>query len=160
MIRFLQTPSRAKKIVLSGLLLLICAAMVITLVPGGFLGDTFGLGGPGQGVLAKVGDQEVTAFEAQQVARNMVRQQFPKGAPEQLMPFFLQRAVQYLVQQKAMLTEAERLGLRVTDAELANFLQHGQFGPVLFPNGQFVGQEAYERFIEQNFNYTVPTLFL
>ena len=34
MIRFLQTPGRTKKIVLGGLLLIICAAMVITLVPG------------------------------------------------------------------------------------------------------------------------------
>ncbi len=34
MIRFLQTEGPVKKIVLSGLLLLICAAMAITLIPG------------------------------------------------------------------------------------------------------------------------------
>jgi len=34
MIRFLQTEGPVKKIVLSGLLLLICAAMVIAFVPG------------------------------------------------------------------------------------------------------------------------------
>ena len=41
MIRFLQTPGPLKKIILGGMLLLICAAMVITLVPGG-LGSSFG----------------------------------------------------------------------------------------------------------------------
>ena len=38
---------------LGGMLLVICAAMVITLVPGG-VGSSFGLGGPGRGVVAKV----------------------------------------------------------------------------------------------------------
>jgi hypothetical protein len=42
MIRFLQTPGPIKKVVLGGLLVVICAAMVIVLVPGGILGDAFG----------------------------------------------------------------------------------------------------------------------
>ncbi len=51
MIRFLQTEGPVKKIVLSGLLLLICAAMVIAFVPG--IG-TDSTGTPGKGVIAKV----------------------------------------------------------------------------------------------------------
>ena len=43
MIRFLQTPGPIKKIVLGGMLTVICAAMVITLIPGG-IGDSIGLG--------------------------------------------------------------------------------------------------------------------
>src|SRR5258708_31747841 len=58
MIRFLQTPGPTKKIILGGMLLVICAAMVITLVPGG-IGDSIGLGGPGQGVVAKVAGRHV-----------------------------------------------------------------------------------------------------
>ena len=43
MIRFLQTPGPIKKIVLGGILLVICVMMVITLIPGGgFLNDLFG----------------------------------------------------------------------------------------------------------------------
>ena len=42
MIRFLQTPGKVKKIVLGGLLVVICGAMAITLIPGGILGDAFG----------------------------------------------------------------------------------------------------------------------
>lgn len=65
MIRFLQTPGKTKKIVLGGLLVVICGAMVITLVPGGMLGDAFGFGQPEQGVLAKIGDQSVTMVDVQ-----------------------------------------------------------------------------------------------
>src|SRR5205085_12571024 len=46
---------------------------------------------------------------------------------------------------------ADRMGLRVSDAELRDELHSAQFGQVLFPNGTFVGQEAYEDFVAQNF---------
>src|SRR5882724_3531362 len=71
MIRFLQTPGPIKKIVLGGLLTVICAAMAITLIPGG-IGDSIGLGGPGQGVVAKVAGEPVTALEVQREARQML----------------------------------------------------------------------------------------
>jgi peptidyl-prolyl cis-trans isomerase D len=157
MIRFLQTPGRTKKIVLGGLLVLICAAMVITLIPGGFAGGAFGFGGNnlGSNVIAKVGDQEISVLEVQDQARNMGRQQFPKGLPAQLMPFMIERASDSLIMQKAMLNEAHRLGLKVSDAELADELQHGMFGQQLFPTGQFVGEQQYEEFVT-NFNMSVP----
>ena len=60
MIRFLQKPGPLKKIILGGILLVICVMMVITLVPGGMFGDYLGGGLTTQGVLAKVGDQEIS----------------------------------------------------------------------------------------------------
>ncbi len=57
MIRFLQTPGPAKKIILGGLLLIVCVMMIITLVPGGMFGDYFGSTIDTQGVVAKVGDR-------------------------------------------------------------------------------------------------------
>ena len=89
MIRFLQTPGPTKKIVLGGLLLIICAAMVITLVPGG-LGSNLGFGGPGAGVVAKVGGEDVTTVEVQREAKMLLRQQFPRGGaqPAMMLPFF------------------------------------------------------------------------
>ncbi len=152
MIRFLQTPGKAKKIVLGGLLLIICAAMVITLVPGGILGDAFGYGGSPNSV-AKVGDQEITVQEVDQLARQLGRQQFPKGFPAQFLPFMRQRAADMLILQKALVTEAQRMGFTATDDELREALRRI---PELFPNGQFVGQEAYENFIVQNTNLSVP----
>ncbi|MBZ5629193.1 MAG: peptidyl-prolyl cis-trans isomerase [Acidobacteriia bacterium] len=152
MIRFLQTPGKTKKIVLGGLLMVICGAMVITLIPGGILGDTFGIGSPQGNVIAKVGDQEITVSEVQDSARQMGKQQFPRGFPSQFMPFLMKRAADQLIIQKAMVAEAHRMGFKVTDAELQSELQHGAFASALFPGGNFVGQDIYEGFIQQNFN--------
>ena len=69
MIRFLQKPGPLKKIILGGILLVICVMMVITLVPGGMFGDYLGGGLTTQGVLAKVGDQERRRHQVAQQAR-------------------------------------------------------------------------------------------
>jgi peptidyl-prolyl cis-trans isomerase D len=155
MIRFLQTPGKTKKIVLGGLLVIICGAMVITLIPGGILGDAFGFGNPQGNVIAKVGDQEVTVSEVQDTARQMGKQQFPRGFPSQFLPFLMKRAADQLIVQKAMIAEAHRMGFHVTDAELQYELQHGSFAAALFPGGNFVGQDIYEGFIQQNFGMGV-----
>jgi peptidyl-prolyl cis-trans isomerase D len=156
MIRFLQTPGPTKKIVLGGLLLVICGAMVITLVPGG-IGDSIGIGGPGQGVVAKVAGDPVTTLEVQREARQMLRQQFPRGGAqtEMLLPYFAERAAQNLISRKALIAEAQRLGLRVSDNELRDELQHGQYSPTFFPGGKFIGEQQYETIL-QNADLTVP----
>jgi peptidyl-prolyl cis-trans isomerase D len=156
MIRFLQTPGPTKKIILGGMLLVICAAMVITLVPGG-IGDSIGLGGPGQGVVAKVAGEPVTTLEVQREARQMLKQQFPRGGAqtEMLLPYFAERAAQTLISRKALVAEAERMGLRVTDEEARDELQHGQYSATFFPGGKFIGQQQYENIL-QNADLTVP----
>ncbi|MFB3815528.1 MAG: peptidyl-prolyl cis-trans isomerase [Terriglobales bacterium] len=156
MIRFLQTPSLARKIIFGVIIALACIAMVITLIPGGFLGDAFGFSAPGQGVLAKVGDQEVTISEVQAAARRALRRQFPRGGnTSQLMPLFMQNAISNLIVQKAQVYEAERMGLSVSDAEVADWLQHGPLSRDIFPGGQFIGRAAYEQYTEQAHNLTV-----
>src|SRR6266852_7828876 len=91
MIRFLQTEGPFKKIVLSGLLLLICAAMAITLIPGG-LGNEL-TGTPGKGIVAKVSGEDITVEQVREAARNMAQQQAQRQAaqfgvnPSTLVPF-------------------------------------------------------------------------
>jgi peptidyl-prolyl cis-trans isomerase D len=157
MIRFLQTPGPVKKMVLGGLLLFICIMMVVTLIPGG-LASNFGFGEPPKGVLATVAGDEITMQEVQRQAESLARQQFPRGGAllGQFMPYFRRQAADSLISQKAVLSEAERLGLRVDDAELADELQHGNLSQYLFPGGKFVGQDQYENFVASNFQTTVP----
>lgn len=154
MIRFLQTPGPMKKIVLGGLLLVICVMMVITLVPGGLFGDYLG-GLTTQGVLAKVGDQEISLQEVAQTARLIGRQQFRGNIPPQLMPFLMQRAADSLISQRAIVYEADRMGLGISNDELREYLHQGQLGQVLFPGGNFVGQEQYENFVQSQFGMSV-----
>ncbi|MGH9644391.1 MAG: SurA N-terminal domain-containing protein, partial [Terriglobales bacterium] len=115
--------------------------MVITLVPGGILGDAFGYGSPQGNVLAKVGDEEITVPEVQRTAQDMGKQQFPRGFPSQFLPFLMQRAAEQLILQKAMVAEAHNMGFTVTDQELRDEIQHGAFSQLFFPAGKFVGQD-------------------
>jgi len=155
MLRFLQKPGPLKKIILGGILVVICVMMVITLVPGGLFGDYFSSGITAEGVLAKVGDQEVGIQQVEQQARLIGKQQFKGNVPEQLMPYLMQRAAQGIITEKAIVYEADKMGLGVSDDELRDYLHQGQFGQVIFPNGNFVGQLAYEQFIENQFNMSV-----
>ena len=156
MIRTLQNAGPALKIILGALLVIICASMAITLIPGG-LGSSLGIGAPPAGILATVGDQQVTVPEVQREARAMIRQQFPKGGPQasMLLPYFASQAAEQLINEKALIAEAHRMGLRASDDELRDELQHGQLGSMLFPDGKFIGQEQYEDFVQRN-DLTVP----
>lgn len=154
MIRFLQTKGKVQRVLLVGFLAIVCITLVISLVPGGISGDELGEGGD-PNVLATVGSQEVTLREVQMQARNMARQQFPRGFPPQLMPFFMQRAADSLILQNVVLEEAKRLGLEATDQELRHDLQHGPLAGTLFPEGAFIGTDQYRNFVEQQFNMSI-----
>jgi len=156
MIRQLQNAGPTVKIVLGALLVLICASMAITLIPGG-IGSSLGIGAPPAGVLATIGDQTVTVPEVQREARAMIRQQFPKGGPQatMLLPYFAGQAAERLIDEKTQVAEAHRLGLRVSDDELRDELQRGPLGSTLFPDGKFIGTEEYENLLQRN-DLTVP----
>jgi peptidyl-prolyl cis-trans isomerase D len=160
MIRFLQTPGPTKKIVLSTLLLIICGGMVITLIPGGLGSDL--LGQPSQGVVAKVAGQDITTQEVQTRARALAEQQVAQYGPmgKQLLPMIMPQAISQSVEQlitgKAIVAEAERMGLKATPDDVRNELQFGRYSATFFPGGKFIGEEAYENLLQQN-NLTVAT---
>ncbi|HKU23830.1 MAG TPA: peptidyl-prolyl cis-trans isomerase [Candidatus Sulfotelmatobacter sp.] len=146
MIRFLQQSGKTTKYVLGGLLVIICISMVITLIPGGLGGEVFG-GTPGQGIVAKVNGQDITTEEVRQTARQMLQQQIPQGSSanmSMLLPFFAQRAAEQLITRQAMISEAQRMGLRVSPDEIKDELQHGRYAATFFPGGTFIGQTEYE----------------
>lgn len=156
MLRFLQKPGPMKKIILGALLVVICVMMIITLVPGGLFGDYVGGGLTEAGMVAKVGDQPVSLMEVSQQAKMIGRQQFRGNVPPQLMPYLMSRAADNLISQKALAYEADRMGLGVGNEELASFLHQGQWGQAFFPGGNFIGQESYENFIQNQFGLSVP----
>ncbi len=148
MIRFLQSQGQIKKYVLSGILLVICVGMVVYLIPGA--GSSGGVNGPARGIVATVGGESVTSQEVSEQGRAMLRQQFPQGNPmaEQMQPYFNQRAIEDLINGKARRVAAENLGLRVSDDELRDELEHGPDSPKFFPDGKFIGQKQYEDLLQ------------
>jgi peptidyl-prolyl cis-trans isomerase D len=152
MIRFLQTQGRFQRILLVGILSIVCIMMVVYLIPGGILNDLSGRG-VGANSVAKVDGQEVTNQEVDQVARNMMQQ---RHIPEQFKSFILPQAVDAIVLQKVYLREANRLGLQATDDDLRYEMQHGGIAQALYPNGTFIGADQYRDLIATQFNLSVP----
>ncbi len=107
--------------------------------------------------MAKVAGNDITTLEVLRSAKQMVRQQFPKGGAQasMLLPFFTSQAAQQLINEKVVLAEAERLGLRATDEDVRDELQHGQYAEVFFPGGTFIGEVAYEERLQQA-DLTIP----
>ena len=158
MIRFLQTPGPIKKIVLGGLLTIICVLMAITLIPG-FGNSSFMGASANAGIVATVAGDEITTQEVQRQARRDLQQQFPQNSAQaaSLLPLFARQAAQQMINQKVLLNEADRLGLRATDDDLRNFLHQGPLGQEIFPGGTFIGEDAYQDFASR-LGYTVPQL--
>jgi peptidyl-prolyl cis-trans isomerase D len=154
MIRFLQKSGQTTKYVLGGLLLIICASMVITLIPGGLGGEVFS-GTPGQGVIAKVDGGDISAEEVRTTARQMAQQEAQRYGEmaAKIMPFLIQqettRAVDQLINRQALLSEAKRMGLRGTPEEVKDELQHGRYAATFFPGGNFIGQAEYEDMLQR-----------
>src|SRR5947207_2172784 len=149
MIRFLQTPGPIKKFVLGGILVVICVSMAWYVLPGGGGTSVFGSNTPQKGVVASVAGEDVTTLEVQKQARQMVQQQFPRGGAQanMLMPFFAQRAADNLINEKVMLSEANRMGLQVSEAEVREELEHGPYAATFFPGGKFIGEEEYKNLL-------------
>ena len=70
-----------------------------------------------------------------------------------IMPFLIQqattRAVDQLITRQALLSEAGRMGLRVTPEEVKDELQHGRYAATFFPGGNFIGEQEYENMLAQ-----------
>jgi peptidyl-prolyl cis-trans isomerase D len=149
MIKFLQTPTKAKKIVLNIILVFVAVTMVLFLIPGIFdgLSNT-----AGRGVYARVAGHDVTSADVDKTAQQMAKQQ---RLPAEFVQFVRPQAANQLVTKYALIAEARHIGLHASDEEVRDFLHQGQFGQVLFPEGNFIGQQNYENFVSQQFHLSV-----
>ena len=149
MIRFLQSEGTTKKYILGGLLLLICVSMVGYLAQG--ISSTGNVTTTDRGVVATVDGEKIMSQEVNEQGRNMLRQQFPRGnaMAEQMLPYFNQQAIEQLINQKALISAAQNMGLRVSDAELRDELEHGQYSQTFFPDGKFIGEAKYKEVLQE-----------
>lgn len=130
---------------LGGLLLLICVMLVVTLIPG--------LSTPTSddaSVVAKVAGEEVTTFELQRYVQQIARS---NRLPASLLPVYTPQILNQIIMEKAGQYEARRLGLLVSEEEMAEQLR---LNPALFPGGEFVGNDRYQNYVEQSFGLSIP----
>jgi peptidyl-prolyl cis-trans isomerase D len=158
MIRFLQKDNRVVKIIFIVIIAVAVVTMVITLVPGIFADentstDTYATVHSG-GLMGRYfgTSTTITTPEVQQVAERMLQQ---KKYPEMVLPYLMPQAAQALIQREVLLQEANRLGLQVGDGDLRRALQTGPFAQMLFPNGQFIGDDGYANFVQNYFRTSI-----
>jgi peptidyl-prolyl cis-trans isomerase D len=155
MIRILQQDNRITKIIFAVIIGLAVVTMVITLVPGIFDNAS----ADNATVFATVRQpgvfgrllSENTPIKMTEVNQLAARQLQQQHLPEFLMPYVSQRAGQILVQRAILKHEADRLNLQVSDEDLRRELQTGPFSQSLFPNGQYIGGDAYMNFVQNYF---------
>src|SRR5947207_15321614 len=126
---------------------LVCVTFVLLYVPsfmrnGGIAGVT---GAQSNDVVATVNGHDITAGEyrrlyAQQL--QSLRQAYGGNVDEKMLQQLgiAQRILSQMVDEEAMVAEADHLGLKVTDSELAERIKRM---PGFQQNGQFVGDVAY-----------------
>jgi peptidyl-prolyl cis-trans isomerase D len=160
MIRILQQNNQTIKVLFAVVIGLAVVTMVITLVPGIF--DNVGSSGDPNtyatihepGFFGKIFGATATVeqTEVQRLAQQQIQRQ---GLPAMYAQFMLPQAGQALIQRKILQLEADKMGLKVSDGDLANQLHQGQIGQVLFPNGVFIGQDKYMNLIQDQTGMTI-----
>jgi peptidyl-prolyl cis-trans isomerase D len=161
MIRFLQKDSRVVKAFFVVIIAAASVGMVVYLIPG-----LMGLGSTSTSAYAVVyshwwnrifsSGATVTLSHVEDVARTQLEERSPQYAQNpMILRFYEQQIGRQLVQEQVLLVEAHRLGIRATDEDVLHYLQSGANGEVLYPNGKFIGQDAYAQLISERLHESV-----
>jgi peptidyl-prolyl cis-trans isomerase D len=128
------------------LLSLVALSMVITLIPGFGSPST----GGDQTAVAEVCGEKVTTQQVAQLVQIQIRnREMSPDVAELAIP----QMVNQMVGELATACQARKMGLAVSDAEVANGIK--VLMPMLWQNGEFAGTEAYTRYL-QSMNSTIP----
>ncbi len=103
-------------------------------------------------VVAKIGsDQVVTVSEIRQQLSEVARR---NQVPKQLEGLYARQILNQLVYAKEIQYEADRLGIKVTNEEIADRVK--QFLPTAFNGDSPVSMDQYSQLVQQRFNLSVP----
>src|SRR5689334_7316405 len=135
-----RSRDKAVRFFLTALLSLVALSMVAYLIPGyGGSGAT-----PNDNIVAEIGKSKVTVRDVQMAIRAATKN---REMPPQLMAHYIPQMIEQMITEKAMIYEANRLGFQVGEAETAKAIRDQM--PAMFPNGTFVGKEAYAAALAQ-----------
>jgi peptidyl-prolyl cis-trans isomerase D len=156
MIRFLQSDNRITKALFVVVIGAASLAMVVYLIPGlagagSSAPDTYAVVYPHwYSRYLSTGDT-VTETELQQQTENQLRQRSPQYADNpMIVKLFEQQVGQQLVQQAMLLQEAHKLGIYAENEDVRRMLSTGPNAQVLYPNGKFIGEQAYRQLVDEN----------
>ncbi len=162
MLRFLQKDTKIAKAIYVVIIAAASVGMVVYLIPGLMSGtaaapDTYAEVYPHWWSKIFHSADVVSLQKVQQMARQQVSQRNPQYLDSPvILNFFTQQVGQQMVQQQELLTEAARLGISANNDDVVKYLHSGPTGEVLFPNGKFIGDQAYTNLVNERLNMSVP----
>jgi len=161
MIRFLQTDNRMVKALIVVIIGAASVTMVLYLIPGlGGMGssspDTYAVVYPHWYSRILSSGDSISQARVEQVTQNQLQQRDPQYASNpMIVQLFEQQVGQQLVQQQVLLEEAHKLGFYVTDDDVRKWLRTGPTAEVLYPDGKFIGEDAYKQLIDERLHESV-----
>jgi peptidyl-prolyl cis-trans isomerase D len=161
MIRFLQSDNRITKALFVVVIGAASVAMVVYLIPGLAGGgssapDTFAVVYPHWYSKILSSGDTVSQTRVQQVAENELRQRGPQYAGNPMIVQYIEQQVgQELVQQQVLLQEAHKLGIYATNDDVRQYLRTGPTGQVIFPDGKYIGDDAYKQLVDDRLHISV-----
>jgi peptidyl-prolyl cis-trans isomerase D len=140
-----RSRDKAIRILLGAMLVLVALSMLTYLIPSYDTGN-----GSSDQVVAQVGKERIMLTDVQKTIQNTVR---GRQLPAEIIPNYVPQIVESMITDRALEYEAERLGYQVTDQDLRDAIR--QTIPQLFPDGHFVGKDAYASLLAQQ-NVSIP----
>jgi peptidyl-prolyl cis-trans isomerase D len=137
-----RSRAKAVRIMLGAMLGLIALSMLVYLIPG--TGMTTAADS-GDQVVAEIGKSNVTVAQIQQQLRNALQNQ---RLPPDLAATYIPQLVDQAIAERAVAYEAEQLGFRISDRDLAEILRS-------FPVAN-QAPDLYRQTVEQQYGVTVP----
>jgi peptidyl-prolyl cis-trans isomerase D len=135
-----RSRAKAVRFLLGAMLMVVALSMVITLIPGwGVVNES-----QDQQVVAQIGKNVITTQEVRQRMEMLLRN---RSIPREMAEVYVPQLVDAMVNEQVLAYEAQRLGFRVSSGDLVQGLR--VLAPYLFPNGEFIGQQAYAAALAQ-----------
>ncbi len=135
MFHLFRSQAKAVRILLGALLGVMALSMLLYLIPG--TGITAADSNADQ-VVAEIGKSTVTVGEVQQQLRNALQNQ---RLPPEYAATIIPQLVDQAIAERAVAYEAEQLGFRVSDRDLANTLRSFPFGSL--------PADQYQQYVKQ-----------
>jgi peptidyl-prolyl cis-trans isomerase D len=137
-----RSRAKAVRIMLGAMLAVVAVSMLLYLIPG--TGITAADSGADQ-VVAEIGKSAVTVGEVQQQLRNALQN---RRLPPEFASTYIPQLVDQAIADRAVAYEAQQLGFRISDHDLASTIRSFPFGGL--------PADQYQQYVEQNFGTTVP----
>jgi peptidyl-prolyl cis-trans isomerase D len=162
MIRFLQSQDdRIVKAIFVVIIGAVSISMVVYLIPGltgagSSSADTYAVVYPHwYSRYLSTGDP-ISQARVEAITENQLRQRNPEYASNpQIVQMLEPQIAQQLLQEQVMLEEAHKLGISATEDDVRKYLRTGPTGDVLYPNGVYIGPDAYKQLIDDRLHESV-----